>query len=73
MMLASYLVGQRYFYVKYDLKSALVYSLLALLCYLVGVLPQIDSDILRILYRAVFLLAFAGFAYYKEFASRKLT
>jgi O-antigen/teichoic acid export membrane protein len=78
MMLASYLVGQRYFYVKYDLKSAFVYSLLAMLCYFAGILPHIDSDILSILYRTVILLVFAGIAIKKEavfkgrFPSRRL-
>lgn len=67
MMLASYFVGQRYFFVKYDLKSALFYSVLAVICYFAAVLPQIDSEILRIFYRAVILLIFTGYALKKEF------
>jgi O-antigen/teichoic acid export membrane protein len=67
IMLLSYFTGQKYFPVRYDLKSAFIYGVLAAICYLAAMLPQIDSEILRISYRTVILLLFVGFAYYKEF------
>jgi O-antigen/teichoic acid export membrane protein len=67
IMLLSYFIGQKYFPVRYDLKSALIYGVFAAMCYLAAMLPQIDSEILRISYRTVILLVFAGFACYKEF------
>jgi O-antigen/teichoic acid export membrane protein len=61
MMLLSYLVGQKKYPVAYDLRSALLYGLLAAGCYAAGMLPHIESVYLRLLYRTVFLIVFIGF------------
>jgi uncharacterized membrane protein len=72
IMLLSYFVGQKYFPIEYDLKSALIYGVLSAICYLAAMLPEIDSEIVRISYRTVILLIFIGFSYYKEFVKKKL-
>jgi O-antigen/teichoic acid export membrane protein len=72
MMLLSYFIGQKYFYIRYDLKSALVYGLLAATCYFAAMLPPIDSEILKISYRSFVLLIFICFAFNKEFLKKKV-
>ena len=58
MMVLSYVIGQKKFPIQYDLKSAMVYSVLAAVFYVAGILPQIDSEILRLGYRTLLLLVF---------------
>ena len=58
MMVLSYIIGQKKFPIQYDLKSAMVYSVLAAVFYVAGILPQIDSEILRLGYRTLLLLVF---------------
>ena len=58
MMILSYVIGQKKFPIRYDIKSAVIYSILAALFYAVGMLPRIDSEILRLGYRTVLLLVF---------------
>ena len=58
MMLLSYFVGQRKFPVPYNLRSALFYGIIAAGFYFAGMLPQIESDILRLSYRTVLFLLF---------------
>jgi O-antigen/teichoic acid export membrane protein len=60
MMLLSYFVGRRRFPVAYDLRSAFVYAAAASVCYVAGMLPVIDSVMLRLAYRTVILLLFVG-------------
>lgn len=60
MMALSYTIGQKKFPIQYDLKSALIYGVLALVFYLAGMLPQIESELLRLGYRTLLLLLFAG-------------
>ncbi|MDR2776045.1 MAG: oligosaccharide flippase family protein [Tannerella sp.] len=60
MMMLSYAIGQKKFPVKYDLRSALTYSIIAAVCYVAGMMPQIDSLFLRLAYRTVILAVFVG-------------
>jgi O-antigen/teichoic acid export membrane protein len=61
MMLLSYFVGRKRYPVAYDLKSAGIYFSVAAVCYLAGMLPSIDSVILRLLYRTVWFVSFLLF------------
>jgi O-antigen/teichoic acid export membrane protein len=72
MVLLSYFIGQKYFFIKYDLKSALIYGVLAAICYIAAMLPQIDSEILKMTYRSFILLIFICFAFNKEFLKKKI-
>ena len=58
VLILSYVIGQKKFPIRYDIKSAVIYSILAALFYAVGMLPRIDSEILRLGYRTVLLLVF---------------
>jgi O-antigen/teichoic acid export membrane protein len=60
MMLLSYFIGQRNFPVAYDLRSAFTSGAIAAACYFAGMLPEIDSDFLRMAYRTVILFIFIG-------------
>ncbi|MBD8390172.1 lipopolysaccharide biosynthesis protein [Dysgonomonas sp. BGC7] len=59
IMVISYFFGQKYFPIKYDLKSIFIYFALAVGFYAAAMLPQIDNEILRMLYRTVLLIVFA--------------
>ncbi|MDR1602407.1 MAG: polysaccharide biosynthesis C-terminal domain-containing protein [Tannerella sp.] len=61
MMMLSYFVGKKKYPVAYDLRSALLYSLLAAGLFAAGMLPHIEPTGLRILYRTVLWLLFACF------------
>ncbi len=58
MMVLSYLVGQRKFPIHYDLGSAAFYGVLAAAFYMAGMLPEIDSEALRLGYRTLLLCIF---------------
>ena len=60
MMLLSYFIGQKKFPIQYDLKSVITYSVLATVFYLAGMLPTIESEILRLGYRTLLLSLFVG-------------
>lgn len=58
MMLLSYFVGQKYYPIKYDLKTIFFYSILACGIYVVAMQPNIENEVLRLTYRTIFLLVF---------------
>ncbi|MDR1407022.1 MAG: oligosaccharide flippase family protein [Tannerella sp.] len=60
MMILSYLVGRKKYPVAYDMRSALLYSLLATGLFAAGMCPHIEPSGLRLLYRTVLWLLFAG-------------
>jgi O-antigen/teichoic acid export membrane protein len=66
MMLLSYVAGQRKYPVRYDLRSAFTYGLIAAACYAAGMMPQIDSLFLRLACRTVLLAVFAGIVIKKD-------
>lgn len=61
MMLLSYIIGQKKFPVAYDLRSAFIYGVVAMICYAAGMLPIIESTPFRLLYRSFILLLFLSF------------
>lgn len=60
IMTVSYFIGQRYFPIKYDLKSIALYFGLAVAFYIAAMTPIIDNDVLRLSYRTIFLLVFSA-------------
>lgn len=58
MMILSYAVGQKKYPIRYDIKSAVVYGLLAAVFYAAGMWPKIEPELLRLAYRTVLLLFF---------------
>ena len=66
MMVLSYFIGQKKFPIKYDLKSAATYFCLAAVLYALAMYPEIESEWLRLGYRTVLLLVYAGIVLKKE-------
>lgn len=61
MMVISYLVGQKKYPIPYDMKSAFIYFALATVLYAVAMLPDIESEVVRLVYRTIILSVFIGF------------
>jgi O-antigen/teichoic acid export membrane protein len=60
MMILSYLIGQKYFPVKYNLMKFFGYLGLAILIYFMSTAVVIDQHILRFLFHTLLLLVFGG-------------
>ncbi|MBL0047993.1 MAG: oligosaccharide flippase family protein [Bacteroidetes bacterium] len=66
IMLASYFIGQRFYYIKYDIKRILGYLLGAILIYFISTTFSTFSLSLRLILNTILLLSFCGIAYYLE-------
>lgn len=72
MMVISYIVGQKKYPIKYDLKSAFIYFALASAIYVAGIWPDIESEVLRLSYRTALLLIFIAFIVKRDLPLREL-
>lgn len=54
----SYIIGQKYFPIKYDIRNILFYFVLAIAFYFAAMLPEIENDFLRLGYRTIYLILF---------------
>lgn len=72
MMLLSYFVGQRRFPIQYDLRSAALYLILTVLFYCAGMLPDIQSEPLRLAYRTLLLIVFVGIIVKRDLPLKEL-
>ena len=72
MMVASYFIGQRIYPIRYDLRSAFVYTLLARVLYAAGMLIPIDNIVLRILFRTILLAVFIVYIIRKDMPLREI-
>lgn len=66
MMVISWVLGQKYYPISYDLKSAGKYTLLGGLFFLAGMYMPIDSLLLRLVYRSILLLLFGAYVVRKD-------
>lgn len=66
MMVISYLLGQKYYPVNYNLRGAGVYALIALVMWGISMLIDTPLHWLKYGISFAFLLAFAAFAFYRE-------
>jgi O-antigen/teichoic acid export membrane protein len=66
MMVISWLLGQKYYPIDYDLKSAGRYTLLGIVFYVAGMYVPIDSVPLRLIFRSILLIAFAAYVVHKD-------
>ncbi len=66
MMVISWILGQKYYPISYDLKSAGKYTLLGILFYLAGMYLPFDSMVLRLSYRTILLLLFGVYVVRKD-------
>lgn len=72
MMLLSYFIGQRRYPIHYDLRTAAFYTALAAACYAAGMLPEIQSEWLRLGYRTLLLLAFLAVIIWRDVPLKSL-
>lgn len=72
MMLLSYFIGQHRYPIRYDLRSAAIYTVLAAACYAAGMLPDIHSEWLRLGYRTLLLLAFVVVVIWRDIPLRSM-
>lgn len=66
MMIMSYIIGQKHYPIKYNLKGALKYSILSLAVYLISVLLVPETGWLRYLINTFMLLGFAAYVFLSE-------
>jgi O-antigen/teichoic acid export membrane protein len=66
MMIVSWAMGQKYYPIRYDMKSALKYTLVGAVFYVSGVLVPFDSLILRLASRTFLLLLFVAFVVWQD-------
>ena len=66
MTISSYLVGQKYFPVKYDLKRIASYFLVATSLYLIEINLVFNDKIVRICFNTLLLMVFFAFIWVKE-------
>ncbi len=66
MMILSYIIGQKYFPVKYNLGKFMGYLGLSVLLYVVSSVVRMDFSILRIAFHTILLLVFLGTVYLIE-------
>lgn len=72
MMVLSYILGQKYFPIKYNLKAILVYTGVALLFYLVSFSYQhLGSTLIKLLLNNLLILLFVWIVYKLEFNNLK--
>ncbi|MFH1120201.1 MAG: polysaccharide biosynthesis C-terminal domain-containing protein [Bacteroidota bacterium] len=66
MMVISYLLGQKYFPVQYNLKCAFKYSFITLIIYLLSIIQLTETAWLKYLINTGMLFAFATYVIYSE-------
>ena len=66
MTVMSYLVGQKYFPVKYDLKRIGAYFVVAMLLYLITILLPFGDKLLRMGFNTILFMIFFLFIWFKE-------
>src|SRR5574344_333580 len=72
MMLVSWLLGKKYFPVKYDLLSAFKYAALTLVLYFIGMKIQLDHLYLEMGLRTLLLLALALYVLFGKLKAQPL-
>lgn len=72
MMISSYIIGQRIYPIRYDLKSAGRYVLLAGVLYLLAVCVPINNQVLLLLFRTVLLALFVSYIIHKDMPLREI-
>ncbi|NDV67626.1 lipopolysaccharide biosynthesis protein [Dysgonomonas sp. 25] len=58
IMTISYIFGQKYYPIKYDVKTILFYFVIAIVFYVAGMYVPIENEVLRLSFRTVLLIIF---------------
>jgi len=65
-MIISYLIGQKYYPVNYDLKRAFKYSLITMIIYAVSIIPWQEADWIKYLINSILLVGFVAYIFSME-------
>ena len=60
MMIASYIIGQHYYPIKYPLKEIGAYTLLAVILYVAGMYIPIENIVLKYSLRTLLLIVYVA-------------
>lgn len=72
MMIVSYVLGQKYFPIKYNIRAMTVFFLLALGFYLISIMYSgMENTVLKIILNNLFVILFAWLFYKLEFSNLK--
>lgn len=66
VMIVSYILGQKYFPVNYQLKTLLFYTILTVVFYIVGIYLPIDNQILKLSFRSILLIVYIAIIVKKD-------
>jgi O-antigen/teichoic acid export membrane protein len=66
MTIHSYILGQKYFPIKYDLKKIGGYFGLAIILFLISLILPSQSEIIKLLENTLLLAVFVGFLWFQE-------
>ncbi len=66
MMVVSYLIGQKKYYVQYNLKNFIIFLFSALLFYFISVIIKPENLLLRLAFNTVLLVGYMLFLYFYE-------
>ena len=66
MMVLSYLVGQRYYHINYNLKRIFMYLSLSLILYFISAYLKLDNQIFKFIFSTFLLLIFFTFVLLTE-------
>jgi hypothetical protein len=66
MTVISYVVGQKYYRVDYDLKRILLYFVIAIALYYISLLINVESQAVSYLISTVLMGAFLGVVFFAE-------
>lgn len=58
MMLVSYFIGQRYYPIRYEVKNAVFYFVLAMVLYIAGMIAPIPSTLFLLLFRVALIISY---------------
>ena len=72
MMILSYILGQKYFPIKYNVRAISVYVIIALGFYFISfTYSDMESTIIKLILNNLFVILFAWFVYKLEFSNLK--
>lgn len=66
MMVASYLIGRKHFYIPYDLKRIIAYIGIAFILYQLSTYFQFENIITQLAFNSIFILIYLGFVFLLE-------
>jgi hypothetical protein len=72
MMLLSYFIGQKYYFIRYDLKTLFLYAGLAMTLYAAAIYTPIQNVGLRLAFRTVLVCVYLFVMFKRDFDLKTL-